>query len=179
MAEQQFSVPHSTKSRPTQIQSVLDKLKTIGPEVFQERLDTKAQDTDPLIGIAIVPLSEQDSVVAQDGQEYKFYVARVEPGKHVNPHVHLRGDEPYRIVTGEEGIMHIGTVEGQSVVWTEPIPKEAGDEIIVKGGEVHSFENTGKTAVDFTFACPDAHLDNTEDRQMTVGLQNSFPQYKQ
>lgn len=165
------------ESSPTQIQPVLDKLRTIDSVVFQERLDARAKEVDPLIGIAIVPLSEQGSVVAPDGQEYKFYVARVEPGKHVNPHVHFKGDEPYRLVTGEQGIMHIGTIEGKTVNWQVPTPKKPGDEIIVKGGEVHSFENSGRTAVDFTFASPDTHLNNT-DRVMTADFQNGFPQYQ-
>lgn len=165
------------ESSPIQIQTVLDKLRTIDPSVFQQRLDAKAKETDPLIGIAIVPLLDQGSVVAPDGQEYKFYVARVEPGKHVNPHVHFKGDEPYRLVTGQQGIMHIGRIEGGSVNWQVPTPKKPGDEIIVRGGEVHSFENTGKTPVDFIFSSPDTHL-NTTDRVMTTNLQSGFPQYQ-
>lgn len=161
----------------TQIQAVLDKLRTIGPSVFQQRLDEQAQQVDPLVGIAIVKLPDQGSVVAKDGQEYKFYVARVEAGKHVNPHVHFKGDEPYSLVTGEEGVMHIGTIEGKDIIWKPAEPKKAGDEIIVHGGEVHSFENTGSTAVDFTFACPDTHL-NSEDRIMGTEFTNSFPQYR-
>ena len=170
--------PNPNESSPIQIQSVLDKLRTIGTEIFADRLNAKAQETDPLVGIAIVPLPDQGSVVAPDGQEYKFYVARVEPGKHVNPHVHFNGDEPYRLVTGEEGIMHLGTIEGQTINWRPAEAKSVGDEIIVHGGEVHSFENTGNTAVDFTFASPDSHL-NSEDRVMTTDYQNPFPQYKQ
>lgn len=177
MSEQDIQQPSPTEVAPNQIQGVLDKLRTIGPAVFQQRLDAKAQEIDPTVGIAIVPLPDQGSVVAEDRQEYKFYVARVESGKHVNPHVHFKGDEPYRIVTGEEGVMHIGTVDGRSVNWKAPEPKKAGDEIIVQGGEVHSFENTGSTAVDFTFACPDNHL-NEVDRVMTADYQNGFPQYK-
>ena len=161
----------------TQIQAVLDKLRTITSPVFKERLDAKAKEVDPTAGIAIVPLPDQGSVIAEDGQEYKFYVARVEPGKHVNPHVHSKGDEPYIVVTGEEGVMHIGVIEGQSVSWKPAEAKKAGDLIIVRGGEVHSFENTGTTPVDFTFACPDSHL-NTQDRVMTTALQNGFPQYR-
>lgn len=178
MSEPDIQQPVPTEAMSTQIRSVLDKLRTITPAVFQQRLDTKAQEIDPTVGIAIVPLPEQGSVVAEDEQEYKFYVARVEAGKHVNPHVHFKGEEPYRIVTGEEGVMHIGTVDGQSVTWKPAEPKKAGDEIIVAGGEVHSFENTGSTPVDFTFACPDSHLDNTKDRVMTTDFQNGFPQYK-
>lgn len=164
------------ENRPTQIQPVLDKLRTITPETFQEGLG--AQPIDPEVGFAHIPLPEFGSVVAEDGQEYKFHVARIIPGRHVNPHVHFVGDEPYRIVTGDEGVMHIGIIDGQTINWRPAEAKKAGDEIIVHGGEVHSFENTGRTDVDFTFACPDSHLDGTRDRKMTVDLQNSFPQYK-
>lgn len=167
-----------TENRPTQIQVVLDKLRTINPEEFQQGLDAKAQETDPAVGIAIVPLSGQGSVITSDGQEYKFYVARVAPGKHVNPHVHFIGEEPYRIVTGEGGIMHIGTVKGQTVTWKSAETKKAGGEIIVQGGEVHSFENIGTTIVDFVFACPDSHL-SAKDRIVTTGYQNGSPRYQE
>lgn len=161
----------------SQIGPVLNKLATITPEVFIDRLNAKAGETDPIVGITIVPLPDQGVVMAKDGQEYKFYVARVEGERHVNPHAHFKGDEPYRIVTGE-GIMHIGTIDEQTVKWEPAEVKKSGDVIIVHGGEVHSFENTGKTAVDFTFACPDAHLDSTQDRVMTTDLQNGVPIYR-
>ena len=176
MGEQGIQEPK--EARPTQIQAVLNKLRTITPEVFQQRLDAKAQEIDPTVGIAIVSLPDQGSVVAEDGQEYKFYVARVEVGKHVNPHVHFKGEEPYRLVTGEEGVMHIGTIDGQTVNWSRSIRIRRGGEIIVRAGEVHSFENTGNTPVDFIFACPDSHLNDAQDRMMTTNLQNGFPQYK-
>ena len=160
----------------TQIQSVLDKLRTITPEVFQERLG--AEPIDDEVGFSHIPLPEFGSVIAGDGQEYKFHVARIIPGRHVNPHVHFVGNEPYRIVAGEEGVMHIGTISEQTINWRPAEAKKMGDEIIVHDGEVHSFENTGGTTVDFTFACPDSHLDSTMDRQMTTNLQNSLPFYQ-
>lgn len=167
---------HIQKEGPTQIQAVLDKLRTISPEAFQERLSAELYDDK--VGFSHTQLPEFEPVVAEDGQEYKFHVARIMPGRHVNPHVHFVGDEPYRIVTGEEGVMHIGTIDGQTINWRPAEDKKVGDEIIVHGGEVHSFENTGRTAVDFTFACPDSHLDNTSDRKMTTDLQNSLPPYQ-
>lgn len=77
MSEQDIQQPSSKKVAPTQIQGVLDKLRTIGPEIFQPRLDAKAQEVDPTVGIAIVPLPDQGSVVAGDGQEYRQQVIKV------------------------------------------------------------------------------------------------------
>lgn len=104
------------------------------------------------------------------------------PAKHVNPHFHTKGDEPYQILTSE-GIMHIGVVSENTITWSPATPKKVGDTIIVKTGEVHSFEATGAAPVDFTFSCPDSHLSD-EDRFFTGPGQakkeyiNPLPEYK-
>lgn len=168
------------ESNPTQIQPVLDKLRTISEADIKPGLDAKAQ-VDPAVGIIIVPLPEQGSVTAEDGQVYKYWSARVLPKTHVNPHAHFVGDEPYKLLTGE-GIMHIGTIRGEGeareVVWEPATVRQTGDEIIVRGGEVHSLENTGDVPLDFTFACPDSHLSDDQDRTITVTFQNGLPQYQ-
>lgn len=165
--------------RPIQIQPILDRLRTITIGDIKPQLDVDElpQSGDSFAGIVIANLPECGSVVAPDGQEYRFYAARVYPGKHVNPHFHTKGQEPYKILTGEQGIMHLGTVDGQTVAWSPAIPKKPGDEIIVQEGEAHSFENPGNAPVDFVFACPDGHL-NEQDRFFTMGYQNGLPQYK-
>lgn len=165
------------ETKPIQIQPVLNKLRTIGPEVFQEKLD--AEPIDSKVGFAHVSLPEIESVVAEDGQVYNFHAAKLPVGVRVLSHVHSRGDEPYRVVEGEEGVMHIGTIvdtiDGQTVRRSSDIRVRRGGEIIVRADEAHSFKNTGSTPLYFTFACPDSHLDDTQDRVMTADLPEWLP----
>lgn len=73
--------------------------------------------------------------------------------------------------------MHLGAVEGAAVVWKASTVKKPGDEIVVEESEVHSFENTGTAPVDFTFSCPDDHL-NEQDRFFTMDYRNGLPPYQ-
>jgi len=159
------------------MQPVIDKLRTITAIDIAPRLDEQSQVVDSFAGIVIVELPEHGSVVALDGREYRFHAARVFPGKHVNPHFHTTGQEPYEILAGEQAIMHVGTVDGQAVSWTQATAKP-GDEMIMRGNEVHSLENVGNTPVDFAFACPDSHL-NEQDRVFTTDYENSLPRYQE
>lgn len=172
---------------PTKIQSVLDRLSTLhdtskpGGIDIAAKLDDQPQAGDSFAGIVIAPLPDAGSVTALDGQVYNFFAARVYPGKHVNPHFHMKGQEPYKVVSGEGGVMHLGVVNGDTVEWRKQTADDfaaPGNEIIVQEGEVHSFENTGPSPIDFTFSCPKSHL-NEEDRVFTMqGFQNGLPHYK-
>ncbi|MBU1000172.1 hypothetical protein KKE78_02105, partial [Patescibacteria group bacterium] len=163
----------------TQIKPVLDRLETIDPETVKLKLTEEASEKDSVAGIVIEPLPELESVSASDRQEYEFYAARVGSGEHVNPHVHFAGEEPYRLIAGK-GVMHIGTIgEDNAVVWQDdPIFVKSGETIIVKAGQVHSFEVIGEEPVIFIFSCPESHLNDDQDRLMTTEHQNGFPEYR-
>jgi mannose-6-phosphate isomerase-like protein (cupin superfamily) len=159
-----------------EIQGILNKLAGIPAADVKAVLDKQAGEVDAKAGIIIAKLEELGETEAGDGQKYRFYAARVKPGTHVNSHWHEEGEEPYDFKNGEKGVMHVGMVvpvveTGRKAVdWeANPAMVGAGDTVVVKEGQAHSFENTSQEEgadVDFVFACPDDHL-NESDRFFT------------
>lgn len=170
--------PINPNTEPTKIQSVIDKLHTLTHEIVKPYLDAQ-HDADPAAGIAIVHLKDKgiiEPVKAEDGQVYHFHLARIFPGAQnfVNPHYHLKGEEPYEILAGDNGEMNIGRVVDGKVEWKDPRQVKAGDKVNVKEGDVHSLRNNSDVPLDFVFACPDNHL-NEIDRFFTADLPNGIP----
>lgn len=163
---------------------VVSRLKQIPTNEVQGLLDQK-HSADPKAGIAIVNLIDV-TPEKNGGQDFHFHGARVftstpETPNFVNPHYHLIGEEPYRMLSGEGGEMNLGRVVDGAVVWDTPRTVAAEDVVVVEEGQVHSLRNTGDQPFDFVFACPDAHLvDNSSekpegDRYFTKDLPNGIP----
>lgn len=179
----------NNREEQSRIQPIVDKLGTVSNEITGPLLDAKlrdAQTVDPLAGIVIVNLTEMGTVTSPAGQEYHFYAARIltsnpKTPNFVNPHYHLNGEEPYHIITGDNGEMNLGVVKDGKVEWREPRKVVAGDGIEVQEGEVHSLRNNGEEPMDFAFSCPKEHLiDQGEnhpegDRYFTKDLPNGIP----
>lgn len=176
--------PVGLEQSGSRIQPVIDRLRTIPHEQIKPLLDAK-HEADPVAGIAIANLTDIEAVVTDKG-EYHFHAARVftsspEAPNFVNPHYHLIGEEPYEILSGDNGEMNLGWVKDGQVVWDDPRKVVAGDGVEVQEGQVHSLRNNGNEPMDFTFACPDNHLvDNSEDkpegdRYLTRDLPNGIP----
>lgn len=170
--------------RLPKIPKVIDRLREIPADRIQGLLQEK-HSADPKAGIAIVNLNEIPAVES-DGFEFHFHGARVftstpETPNFVNPHYHLKGEEPYRMISGEGGEMNLGRVVDGAVVWEDPKTVTSGEVVVVQEGQVHSLRNTGDEPFDFVFACPDNHLvDHTEentngDRYFTRDLPNGIP----
>ena len=166
------------------IQHVNEKLLKISLNEVKPFLDAK-HSADPVVGIVIVDLPELE-IEGSSGFIYHFHAARIftssnETPNFVNPHYHMKGEEPYHILAGDKGEMNIGKVVDGKVLWQEPKIIKTGDLIEVQEGEVHSLRNLGLTPLDFTFACPDEHLiDHSSeqpegDRYLTKNLQDGFP----
>jgi mannose-6-phosphate isomerase-like protein (cupin superfamily) len=161
---------------------ITDSLQAIDPADASQRLDELAAsgEVDPLAGIYIVPLVEVKPV-DHDGQTFRFYIARVMPGKHVNPHLHNGGAEPYHFLSGDGGQLNLGGVSDGAVDWEEPKTVVPGETSVVAESQVHSFVNLGKEPFDFAFACPDSHLTDKSvenprgDRYFTADLENGLP----
>ncbi len=166
------------------MENITNQLLKITHNEIKPLLDAK-QTADPIAGIAIVNIPEIELENSQ-GLKYHFHAARVFPSSptapnFVNPHYHLKGEEPYNILSGEAGEMNLGKIVDGKVKWQEPKNVKAGDLIEVQEAEVHSLRNIGDTPFDFTFACPDIHLvdNSTEhpegDRYLTKDLPNGIP----
>lgn len=166
---------------PSRIQGVLDHLKNISHDKVTPLLDTR-HAIDPSAGIVLVNVPDQGVVMSDSGYEYHFYGARVLTGvtNFVRPHYHKHGEEPYRILAGE-GEMNIGTVQGEKVVWNQPLKVKAGDEVIVQENEVHTLRNKGHVMLDIAIACPKEHLIDHDakhpegDRYFTKDLTDGMP----
>src|SRR3989338_5347775 len=156
----------------------------IGPLLDAELV--RRQAVDPKVGIVIAHLDDEP-IRGEDGQEYKFHAARVyppAPGEQnfVTPHLHSKGIEPYRFLSGSKAEMNTGVVRHKEVVWNAPREVSVGEEFIVQPGEVHSLLNRGEAPYDFVFACPDSHLkdhDSTTapdgDRFIVKDYKNGIP----
>ncbi len=165
-------------------QNVNDQLLKITHEEVEPLLDEK-HTADPVAGIAIVNLPHIE-VETAEGLKYHFHAARVFTSSpttpnFVNPHYHLIGEEPYHILSGNNGEMNLGRLVDGEVIWEEPKTVKTADFINVQEGQVHSLRNTGDTPLDFTFACPDEHLiDNSPehpegDRYVVKDFPNGIP----
>jgi len=163
---------------------IIEKLRTITHDQVRPLLEARSQ-LDPKAWIVIVKL-DITPITGDLGQQYDFYAARVLPAargnqNYVNSHYHLRGNEPYRFLSKSTGEMNIGTMRGDEVAWNIRKTTAQDDEIIMQGGEVHSFRNTSDTPVDFVFSCPASHLVDNEpkhpegDRYFTRSLKNGVP----
>ena len=123
----------------------------------------KAQAEKPMdpAGIYVAPLGLDPIEV--EGHEYSFYGARVLPGKAVKGHWHGTGAEPYAGFTAP-GLMYFGWLaECGEVVWADhPSEVKREEEFTIWERVAHSFFNPGGTAIDFKFACPAAHLNDTD-----------------
>lgn len=178
MPEHDLGVP---KENPSKIQAVVERLRGIKHDAVGPMLDAQSA-LDPKAGILHGILPEAGTVISPAGYEYHFHGARVITGEQnfVNPHYHLKGEEPYHILTGT-GEMNLGEVKDGQVVWREPREVVEGEEIEVQEGEVHSLRNPGETPLDFTFACPHNHLEDNSpehpegDRYFTMDLPNGIP----
>jgi mannose-6-phosphate isomerase-like protein (cupin superfamily) len=167
------------------IQQIVDRLATITPERASLLLDETIA-VDSKAGIIIVKLEDMPAMEGEDGQDYRFYVARVLPAgpdgsNYVNPHVHYRGEEPYHFLSGADGEMNSGRIFGGEVRWNRARRVQPGDTVVIGEGEVHSFRNNGTEPADFAFACPDSHLIDADeehpegDRRFTKDLDHGIP----
>lgn len=167
----------------SKIQPVIDRLESIPHTLVGPMLDEK-KAVDPQAGIVIVDL--EGNITSDAGYEYHFHGVRVftsnpETPNFVAPHYHLKGEEPYHILAGDNGEMNLGRLVNGQLVWNEPRIVKAGDDIEVQESEVHSLRNNGATPLDFTFACPDNHLVNNSsdrpdgDRYLTAELPDGIP----
>ncbi|MFI5265192.1 MAG: hypothetical protein ACHQT7_00420 [Candidatus Levyibacteriota bacterium] len=172
------------KGPKADISGVVNRLRLIPGAEIQAMLDTK-HGADPLAGIAIVNLTDMAPEIS-GGQKFHFHGARVftstpETPNFVNPHYHLIGEEPYRMLSSRGGEMNLGRVVDGKVVWDAPKAVETEEVVVVGEGQVHSLRNTGTEPFDFLFACPDSHLvDHSEekpegDRYFTKDLPNGIP----
>lgn len=146
--------------------ALMARLRSISHERVGPLLDAelvRRQAVDPKVGIVIAHLDDEPIISGEDGQEYKFHAARVYPSRpgeqnFVTPHLHSKGIEPYRFLTGNNAEMNTGVVRHKEVIWNHPREVSVGEEVIVQPGEVHSLRNKGDEPYDFVFACPDSHL---------------------
>lgn len=165
---------------PSRIKLVIDRLHALTYGIVKPHLDAR-HEADPAAGIAIVHFAGTiEPIRSADGQDYHFHAARIFPGQKnfVNPHYHLKGEEPYEILAGDNGEMNLGRVLDGEVEWNEPRQVKAGDTVNVQEGEVHSLRNNSDVPLDFVFACPDNHL-NEIDRFFTKDLSNGIPPWYQ
>ncbi len=160
------------------------KLIEITYDQIKPLLD-KAHTIDSVAGILIVKIPGIE-VKSDKGLTYHFYAARVfaytpTTSNFMTPHYHLHGTQPHYILSGEGCEMNLARIRDGKIVWQKPKILEVGNLVDVQEGEIHSLRNTGKTSVDFTFACPDSHLldhslEHPEgDRYVVTNLPNGIP----
>jgi len=81
------------------------------------------------------------------------------------------GNEVYVVVSGH-GVLHFGKAGQDAGVvrvadgaW-ERLPVQTGDSFIIPVGFAHQLRRHGPDALTVLFACPDAHLNDAQDRTM-------------
>ncbi len=183
MTDEGVSPGESARER---VLPVVSQLQTISYDQVKPLLDAELaakHKIDSKAGIVIVNLDGETET--PDGR-YHYHGARVltsspEHPNFVKPHFHTIGEEPYVVLSGSGGEMNLGRVVDEKVVWDSDSPRNVseGETVIVKEGQVHSLRNTGEEPLDFTFACPDSHLQDPPlpgaDRFFTAELPNGIP----
>lgn len=103
--------------------------------------------------------------VLEGNPEFRIHVAAIP--KKVTGHFHRNGKEIYQVVNGS-GTLHYGPVHFDQdtpvVEWQAPLPVKSGDRFVIPEGFAHQLCRTGEDELIILFACPDSHLDDSEDR---------------
>ena len=128
------------------------------PEVVWSPILSSAS-SDSVVGIRHAEISGDSS--------RRVHVAAIP--ERVGCHFHRKGREDYSVVRGQ-GVMHFGMVDesaGQPVVnqW-HALPVSVGDTFTIPEGYAHQLVKTGNEDLVILFACPDSHLNDSEDRTM-------------
>jgi len=108
---------------------------------------------------------------------YGIHVAAIPHQVGCHLHQNLNGDqvnggnEVYMVVSGQ-GVLHFGkagqdagVVRVAAGAW-DRLPVQAGDSFIIPVGFAHQLRRHGSDALTVLFACPDAHLQDDQDRTM-------------
>ena len=98
-------------------------------------------------------------------EKWREHVASIP--KRVGCHFHKHGGEDYSIVQGS-GVMHFGkveTIDGEPTVtsWLK-LEVKTGDAFTIPEGYAHQLVSTGEKELVIVFACPDSHLNDSQDR---------------
>lgn len=89
------------------------------------------------------------------------YIAELKAGKKLSAHYHKEGVEIYQILDGE-GIIEIGTLSGDTVIWNGSYEVTAGDVFEVAPKMVHRLSNHDTKDLLLIFFTTASHLG--EDR---------------
>lgn len=147
-----------------------EKLKLNSPESAMNILEKdwlealKKAKPDPVVGILHADLGGREN--------WRNHVASI-PDK-VGCHFHEKGDEIYEVVSGS-ATLYWGKVQRREdgsyqVIEEKPVDLRTGDSFVVPEGYAHQLKSTGQTPLVITFACPDSHLDDDQDRTMLPAL---------
>ena len=89
------------------------------------------------------------------------YIAELKAGKKLSAHYHKEGEEIYQILDGV-GIIEIGKLSGDTILWNGSYEVNAGDIFEVAPKMVHRLSNNGTNSLRLIFFAPASHLG--EDR---------------
>lgn len=87
------------------------------------------------------------------------YIAELQGGKMLSAHYHDEGDEIYQILDGE-GMIEIGELTGDSVMWKANYQVKAGDVFEIAPKMVHRLSNQSTEDLRLIFYTAASHLGN-------------------
>lgn len=120
---------------------------------------------DPAVNIKIASLAGDSSMM--------MGATELQPGAKITAHVHAQNVEIYHILGGE-GEIYIGTKEGETVRWNNPVKVKDGDVFAIDPGMVHQLKNTSDHQnLVLIFSTPLSHIKGdrvlTEDYESAKG----------
>lgn len=118
------------------------KIKNINDELRNAPLDKKA-------GIKLVKMTGDKAI--------SVYAADISPNTFLRPHYHKEGIETYQILSGR-GLMKIGVLVDEKVVWTETFIANSGDCFSIPALAVHQILNQSNELLRAIFSCPSSHV---------------------
>lgn len=85
------------------------------------------------------------------------YIAELKAGKKLSAHYHNEGEEIYQILDGE-GIIEIGKLSGDAIIWNGSYDVKAGDVFEVAPKMVHRLSNHETKDLRLIFFTTASHL---------------------
>jgi len=108
-------------------------------------------ETDEKVRVKLVRLTGNDQM--------SVFAIELAKGQYIPAHYHNKDIETYFILDGK-GIVRIGTIKNENVLWNAEMEVNAGDCFTIHPGEVHEFKNASENTLRILGTAPLSHSEN-------------------
>lgn len=89
-------------------------------------------------------------------ENMSVFAIELAEGQYIPAHYHKEDIETYFILDGQ-GMVHIGTIKNENVLWNSGVKVNTGDCFTIYPGEVHGFKNISQKTLRILATAPLSH----------------------